>query len=200
MNRDQFKGQWSQFKGELKKQWGKFTDDDLMQIEGDYDKFIGVMQERYGEHEEAVLHWVNYWYERHQTTKPGSPLEGWNRLSVRAMFDRQVWSHHSSQLNQQGGIVMKVVFIVAVLIAGLTGSSAWALFETNKELAKSATVTLDKAVQAAVAAMPGQAVEAELSKDEGRTVYKIEIIDINNKTQKVYVDAQTLETRVDKYK
>jgi uncharacterized membrane protein YkoI len=61
-------------------------------------------------------------------------------------------------------------------------------------------VTLDKAVQAAVAAMPGQAVEAELSKDEGRTVYKIEIIDINNKTQKVYVDAQTLETRVDKYK
>jgi uncharacterized membrane protein YkoI len=95
---------------------------------------------------------------------------------------------------------MKMVFIAAVLIAGLMGSSAWALFETNKELAKSATVTLDKAVQAAVAAMPGQAVEAELSKDEGRTVYKIEIIDNNNQTQKVYVDAQTLETRVDKYK
>ena len=33
MNRDQCKrGQWSQFKGELKRQWGKFTDDDLMQI------------------------------------------------------------------------------------------------------------------------------------------------------------------------
>lgn len=95
---------------------------------------------------------------------------------------------------------MKKVFMAAVLMAGLMGSSAWALFETNKELAKSATVTLDKAVQAAVAAMPGQAVEAELSKDEGRTVYKIEIIDNNNKTQKVYVDAQTLETRVDKYK
>lgn len=95
---------------------------------------------------------------------------------------------------------MKKVFIAAVLIAGLMGSSAWALFESNKELAKSATVTLDKAVQAAVAAIPGQAVEAELSKDEGRTVYKIEIIDNNNKTQKVYVDAQTLETRVDKYK
>jgi uncharacterized membrane protein YkoI len=95
---------------------------------------------------------------------------------------------------------MKKVFIAAVMIASLMGSSAWALFETNKELAKSATVTLDKAVQAAVVAMPGQAVEAELSKDEGRTVYKIEIIDNNTKTQKVYVDAQTLETRVDKYK
>jgi uncharacterized membrane protein YkoI len=97
------------------------------------------------------------------------------------------------------GLIMKKVFVAAVLMAGLMGTSAWALFETNKELAKSATVTLDKAVQAAVAAIPGQAVEAELSKDEGRTVYKIEIIDNSNKTQKVYVDAQTLETRVDKY-
>ena len=26
---------------------GKFTDDDLMQIEGDYDKFVGRVQERY---------------------------------------------------------------------------------------------------------------------------------------------------------
>jgi len=43
MNREQFKGQWKQFKGELKRQWGKFTDDDLMQIEGDYDKFMGSM-------------------------------------------------------------------------------------------------------------------------------------------------------------
>ena len=29
MNADQFKGKWMQFKGELKKQYGKFTDDDL---------------------------------------------------------------------------------------------------------------------------------------------------------------------------
>lgn len=93
---------------------------------------------------------------------------------------------------------MKKVFIAALLMAGLTGSSAWALFETNKELAQSATVTLDKAVQAAVAAMPGKAVEAEIGKEEGRTVYKVEIVDSNNKTQKVYVDAQTMQTRIDK--
>ena len=28
MNKDQFKGSWQQFKGELKKKWGQFTDDD----------------------------------------------------------------------------------------------------------------------------------------------------------------------------
>lgn len=93
---------------------------------------------------------------------------------------------------------MKKLFVAVVLMAGLTGSSAWALFETNKELAKSATVTLDKAVQVAVMAVPGQAVEAELGKDEGRTVYKIEIIDSADKTKKVYVDAQTMETKIGK--
>jgi hypothetical protein len=46
------------------------------------------------------------------------------------------------------------------------GSSAWALFETNKELLKSATITRDKAVLAAVDAMPGKAVEAELGKEQ----------------------------------
>ncbi|MGB4896249.1 MAG: CsbD family protein, partial [Nitrospira sp.] len=35
MNTDQFKGKWVHFKGEVKKQWGKLTDDDLMQVEGD---------------------------------------------------------------------------------------------------------------------------------------------------------------------
>jgi uncharacterized protein YjbJ (UPF0337 family) len=71
MNREQFKGQWKQFKGELKKQWGKFTDDDLMRIEGDYDKFIGSLQERYGEQKEEVRRWVDRWYEQ-QSAKPGS--------------------------------------------------------------------------------------------------------------------------------
>ena len=44
MNKDQFKGSWQQFKGELKKKWGQLTDNDLMEAEGDYDKFLGVVQ------------------------------------------------------------------------------------------------------------------------------------------------------------
>jgi uncharacterized protein YjbJ (UPF0337 family) len=47
MNADQLKGKWMQFKGELKQQWGKFTDDDLQQIEGFYDRFVGKVQERW---------------------------------------------------------------------------------------------------------------------------------------------------------
>lgn len=34
MNKDQADGNWKQFKGKVKEQWGKLTDDDLAVIEG----------------------------------------------------------------------------------------------------------------------------------------------------------------------
>ena len=48
MNADVFKGKWMQVKGEVKSQWGKLTDDDLDRVEGDTEKLIGRVQERYG--------------------------------------------------------------------------------------------------------------------------------------------------------
>jgi uncharacterized protein YjbJ (UPF0337 family) len=48
MNRDVLKGKWNQVKGEVRKKWGDLTDDDLDRIQGDAEKFIGVLQERYG--------------------------------------------------------------------------------------------------------------------------------------------------------
>jgi len=49
MNTDQLQGQWNQIKGEAKRQWADLTDDDLLHIEGDRDKFLGVLQEKYGQ-------------------------------------------------------------------------------------------------------------------------------------------------------
>jgi uncharacterized protein YjbJ (UPF0337 family) len=48
MNRDILKGKWNQMKGEVRKQWGKLTDSDIDQIQGDAEKLIGKLQERYG--------------------------------------------------------------------------------------------------------------------------------------------------------
>ncbi|WP_289271655.1 CsbD family protein [Nitrospira tepida] len=64
VNKDQFQGNWKQFKGEVKKQWGELTDDDLMQIEGDMDKFEGKVQERYGDRKEEVKRWTDEWFEK----------------------------------------------------------------------------------------------------------------------------------------
>jgi uncharacterized protein YjbJ (UPF0337 family) len=48
MNADVFKGEWHQLKGEAKTRWGKLTADDLDRVEGDTEKLIGGVQERYG--------------------------------------------------------------------------------------------------------------------------------------------------------
>lgn len=48
MNWDQVKGQWTQFKGQVREQWGKLTDDDVTVINGQKDQLVGKLQERYG--------------------------------------------------------------------------------------------------------------------------------------------------------
>lgn len=48
MNWDTIKGNWKQFTGEAKSQWGKLTDDDITRAEGDREKLVGRIQERYG--------------------------------------------------------------------------------------------------------------------------------------------------------
>ena len=89
--------------------------------------------------------------------------------------------------------------VTIALLSGVMASPAWALFETNKELISTAKITMEEAVRAAAKAVPGsKVVEAELGKEDGRTVYEIEVIDANKKTQKVYVDAQTGTTKVNK--
>lgn len=48
MNDDKIKGQWKQLKGKIKEHWGKLTDDDVIEAEGDSDQLAGKVQERYG--------------------------------------------------------------------------------------------------------------------------------------------------------
>ncbi|MBL0420687.1 CsbD family protein [Ramlibacter sp. AW1] len=48
MNDDRVEGNWKQFKGKIKEQWGKLTDDDLDVIAGKRDQLAGKIQERHG--------------------------------------------------------------------------------------------------------------------------------------------------------
>jgi predicted thioesterase len=100
-------------------------------------------------------------------------------------------------LRKKGELHMKKMIAIA-LLSGVIASPAWALFETNKQLVSTATVTLEDAVKHALKVVPGKAVEAEIGKEDGRTVYEVEIIDSNNKTQKVYVDAQSGQAKIDR--
>lgn len=88
--------------------------------------------------------------------------------------------------------------MAAMMVVCLTAGSAWALFETNKDLVASAQITMEEAIKSATKAVPGKAAEADLGKDDGRTIWKIEVIDNNNKSRTVYVDAQTGVARMNK--
>jgi uncharacterized membrane protein YkoI len=84
--------------------------------------------------------------------------------------------------------VLSTAIGLAVLCS-LTTAPAWALFETNKELSDKARISMVEAIKAAEKSVQGKPVEVNMGKDEGRVVYKVEIIDANKKSHTVYVDA-----------
>jgi len=92
---------------------------------------------------------------------------------------------------------MKKLILTSMALA-IAAGPAWALFETNKELISGAKINLEDAIRSAIKEVPGRAAEADLGKNDGRTVWKIEVIDKNNKSQTVYVDAQSGMAKLDK--
>jgi uncharacterized protein YjbJ (UPF0337 family) len=48
MNEDILKGEWSQLKGRVRQEWGRFTNDDVARINGDREILLGRLQELYG--------------------------------------------------------------------------------------------------------------------------------------------------------
>lgn len=70
MNMDQMKGKWTQMKGSVKTQWGKLTDDEVTQVDGNIDKLVGLVQERYGYAKERAQEEVDGFFKRQPTTLP----------------------------------------------------------------------------------------------------------------------------------
>lgn len=48
MNSDVLKGNWRQLTGAVQSKWGELTNDDVDQVEGEQEKLVGKIQERYG--------------------------------------------------------------------------------------------------------------------------------------------------------
>lgn len=61
MNTDTLKGRWTQLRGHVKRQWGKLTDDEMDEIDGDLDILVGKLQQHYGERRENVEKQLDEW-------------------------------------------------------------------------------------------------------------------------------------------
>jgi uncharacterized membrane protein YkoI len=86
---------------------------------------------------------------------------------------------------------MKSVIRLALIGLVMSSVPAWALFESDRELSDKARITMIEALKTAQKKVPGKPVEVDMGKADGRVVYKIEIIDKNKETKKVYIDAET---------
>jgi uncharacterized protein YjbJ (UPF0337 family) len=64
MNWDRVEGNWKQFKGKVRQQWGKLTDDDLDVIEGKRTELTGRLQERYGYARDQAEREIDDWLGR----------------------------------------------------------------------------------------------------------------------------------------
>ena len=61
MNTDVIQGKWKQMTGSVKQFFGKLTDDDLQQVDGNSEKILGKLQERYGyTREQAETEWKKF--------------------------------------------------------------------------------------------------------------------------------------------
>ncbi|MDB5742729.1 MAG: CsbD family protein [Polaromonas sp.] len=67
MNQDRIEGNWHQFKGNVKEQWGKLTDDDLDVIAGKREHLLGKIQERHGVTQEEAEKQLDNWHQHNPT-------------------------------------------------------------------------------------------------------------------------------------
>jgi len=70
MNWDRIEGNWKTFKGRVREQWGKLTDDDLDRAAGKREQLAGRIQERYGIARDEADRQIADWLDRQREDAP----------------------------------------------------------------------------------------------------------------------------------
>jgi uncharacterized protein YjbJ (UPF0337 family) len=89
MNWDRIEGNWKQFKGKVKEQWGKLTDDNLDIIAGNRDRLAGKVQEAYGISKDEAMKQIKRFEERYIDWTPDEtfpPKDNRNRPQSDARY------------------------------------------------------------------------------------------------------------------
>ena len=111
MNAEIFKGRWNQVKGEVRRRWGKLTDDDFERIGGQKDKLIGLIQERYGYAREQAEEEVERRLHEYGDKTSGAVA----RISARA---REFGTTAAKKANQAAPVIGEKVKSLASAIRG----------------------------------------------------------------------------------
>jgi uncharacterized membrane protein YkoI len=88
--------------------------------------------------------------------------------------------------------------LIAVMVIGLAGIVGEMVWSADKgklnrveviDMATSAKITIERAVETALGSIAGQVIEAELAKRGDKTVWNVEILTLEEAIMVVYVDA-----------
>ncbi len=66
MNENTAKGKWLEIKGDVQKAWGKLTNDELDQVNGDMKKIAGLIQKKYGESQKSASDKLSSIFKKHE--------------------------------------------------------------------------------------------------------------------------------------
>ncbi|WP_406736876.1 CsbD family protein [Thioclava sp. GXIMD4215] len=64
MNTDMIEGKWKELTGSVKAQWGKLTDDEIAEANGNREKLEGMIQQKYGKTKDEAKHEVNRFFDK----------------------------------------------------------------------------------------------------------------------------------------
>ena len=72
MNQDRFEGNWRQFGGKVKEQWGRLTNDPQREFAGRRDQLAGRIQERHGVAKEGADRQLKDFLDRNRDWNPSN--------------------------------------------------------------------------------------------------------------------------------
>lgn len=64
MTWDELVAEWKQLQGKIQAEWGRLTSDDLAAVEGQRDRLVGKVQERYSVTKEEAQRQVDAWMDQ----------------------------------------------------------------------------------------------------------------------------------------
>jgi uncharacterized protein YjbJ (UPF0337 family) len=67
MNSDTLQGEWHQLKGKVKAQWGRLTDDQIDEVNGNVEVLAGHVQKAYGLSRDEAEKNVDDWAHRYRS-------------------------------------------------------------------------------------------------------------------------------------
>lgn len=60
LTREEIQGSWTQLKGQIRERWGQITDDELQQVHGDAEQFLGFLQKKTGQSRQELEKFVRH--------------------------------------------------------------------------------------------------------------------------------------------